>query len=100
MARAVSLRRGRKVALQLPDGTSMPLPRALVELLRASADEIAEGHSVTVLPSEVSLTPAEVAEPLGFSRPDPSWCGCWTKVGSPLNDCRAAVTGVCGCLTC
>jgi hypothetical protein len=88
------------VALQLPDGTSMPLPRALVELLRASADEIAEGHSVTVLPSEVSLTSAEVAEPLGFSRPDPSWCGWWTKVRSPLNDCRAAVTGVCGCLTC
>jgi excisionase family DNA binding protein len=57
------------VALQLPDGTSMPLPRALVEVLRASADEIAEGHSVTVLPSEVSLTPAEVAELLGFSRP-------------------------------
>ncbi|MDY7106480.1 MAG: helix-turn-helix domain-containing protein [Actinomycetota bacterium] len=57
------------VALRLPDGTAVPLPRALVEVLRASADELAEGHAVTVLPSDVALTPAEVAELLGVSRP-------------------------------
>lgn len=44
----------------------MPLPRALVELLRASADEIAEGHSVTVLPSEVSLTPGRGGRAVGL----------------------------------
>jgi excisionase family DNA binding protein len=68
VARAVRGRRG-SLALQLPDGTSVPLPRALVEVLRASADELADGHAVTVLPSEVSLTPSEAAELLGLSRP-------------------------------
>jgi excisionase family DNA binding protein len=57
------------VMLQLPDGSAVPLPRALVEILRASAEELAEGRAVTVLPSEVVLSPAEVAELLGLSRP-------------------------------
>lgn len=68
VARAVR-GRTRSFALQLPDGSSVPLPRALVEVLSASADEMADGHAVTVLPSEVSLTPAEAAELLGLSRP-------------------------------
>lgn len=68
VARAVRSR-SRSLMLQLTDGTSIPLPRALVEVLRASADELADGHAVTVLPSEVALTPAEAAELLGLSRP-------------------------------
>lgn len=68
VARAVG-GRSRSFTLQLPDGSVVPLPRALVEVLQASADEMAEGHAVTVLPSEVSLTPAEAAELLGLSRP-------------------------------
>jgi excisionase family DNA binding protein len=68
VARAVRSR-SRSLMLQLPDGTSVPLPRALVEVLRASAGELADGHAVTVLPSEVALTPAEAAELLGLSRP-------------------------------
>ncbi len=68
VARAVR-GRSRSFVLQLPDGSVVPLPRALVEVLQASADEMAEGHAVTVLPSEVSLTPAEAAELLGLSRP-------------------------------
>lgn len=68
VARAVGTRR-QSLVLQLPDGTSVPLPRALVEVLRASADEMADGHAVTVLPSEVALSPAEAAELLGLSRP-------------------------------
>lgn len=68
VARAVRTR-SRSLMLHLPDGTSIPLPRALVEVLRASADELADGHAVTVLPSEVALSPAEVAELLGLSRP-------------------------------
>lgn len=55
--------------LHLPDGSVVNLPTALVEILRASADELAEGHAVTVLPSEVALSPAEAAELLGLSRP-------------------------------
>lgn len=57
------------VRLQLADGTSVPLPAALVEVLGATADGLADGHSVTVLSADVSLTPAEVAELLGLSRP-------------------------------
>jgi excisionase family DNA binding protein len=68
VARAVRTR-SRSLMLHLPDGTSIPLPRALVEVLRASADELADGHAVTVLPSEVALSPAEVAKLLGLSRP-------------------------------
>jgi excisionase family DNA binding protein len=68
VARAVGSRRS-SLMLQLPDGTAVPLPRALVEVLRASADELADGHAVTVLPSEVALSPAEAAELLGLSRP-------------------------------
>ena len=47
----------------------MPLPAALVEVLGATADGLADGHSVTVLSADASLTPAEVAELLGLSRP-------------------------------
>lgn len=68
VALAIGSRRS-SLTLQLPDGTAVPLPRALVEVLRASADELADGHAVTVLPSEVALSPAEVAELLGLSRP-------------------------------
>lgn len=57
------------VRLQLADGTSVPLPAALVEVLGATADELADGHSVTVLSADVSLTPAEAGELLGLSRP-------------------------------
>ncbi len=57
------------VRLQLADGTSVPLPAALVEVLGATADGLADGHSMTVLSADVSLTPAEVAELLGLSRP-------------------------------
>jgi excisionase family DNA binding protein len=47
----------------------LPVPRMLVEVLMASAEELAEGHAVTVLASEVMLTPAEAGELLGLSRP-------------------------------
>ncbi len=40
-----------------------------MEVLRVSADELSDGHAVTVLPSEVALSPAEAAELLGLSRP-------------------------------
>lgn len=69
VARAVSTPDGPAVFLQLPDGTTVPLPPGLVEVLRLSADELADGRAVTVLPSEVTLTPAEAAALLGLSRP-------------------------------
>lgn len=68
VASAVRAPRG-SLLLQLPDGTTIPLPHSLVEILRASAGELAEGHAVTVLPSDVALSPAEAAQLLGLSRP-------------------------------
>ena len=60
--------RGR-AKLVLPDGTTVALSPALLAVLQATAGELAGGHAVTVLPSDVLLTPAEVAELLGLSRP-------------------------------
>ncbi len=58
-----------ELVLRLPDGREVPLPEALVKILLASAGELSAGRAVTVLPSEVRLTPAEVGELLGLSRP-------------------------------
>lgn len=58
-----------ELVLRLPDGQEITLPAALVKVLLASAGELSEGHAVTVLASEVRLTPAEVGELLGLSRP-------------------------------
>lgn len=57
------------LVLRLPDGQELALPEALGRLLLASADELSGGHAVTVLASEVLLTPAEVGRLLGLSRP-------------------------------
>ena len=38
------------VVLSFPDGLQVALPTPLAELLRASARELADGNSVTVLP--------------------------------------------------
>jgi excisionase family DNA binding protein len=58
-----------ELVLRLADGTEFVLSEALVKVLIASAGELSEGHSITVLPSDALLTPAEVAELLGLSRP-------------------------------
>jgi hypothetical protein len=38
-------------------------------VLLATAGQLSQGHGVTVLATEVRLTPAEVGELLGLSRP-------------------------------
>lgn len=58
-----------EVSLRLPDGRELRLTGGLIKVLAASAEELSAGHAVTVLPSEVLLTPAEVGELLGLSRP-------------------------------
>jgi excisionase family DNA binding protein len=57
------------VVLAFPDGRQVPLTEALLGVMRASAKELAEGRAVTVLPADAVLTPAEVGELLGLSRP-------------------------------
>jgi AcrR family transcriptional regulator len=62
---AVGQGKNPKLVLRLPNGTEITVPKTLVQILLASADELAEGHSVAVLPSDVLLTPAEAGELLG-----------------------------------
>jgi excisionase family DNA binding protein len=57
------------VVLSFPDGRSVALPAALVDIVRTMAGELANGRTVTMLPAETVLTPAEAAELLGLSRP-------------------------------
>jgi excisionase family DNA binding protein len=58
-----------ELVLRLPDGSEIVLPASLVKVLVATASELSAGHAVTVLASDVRLTPAEVGELLGLSRP-------------------------------
>lgn len=58
-----------RLILRLPSGEEVELPDALIRILQASADELSAGHTVTILASEVLLTPAEVGDLLGLSRP-------------------------------
>lgn len=58
-----------RLVLRSSDGSEVTLPESLVKILLASASELSEGHAVTVLASETSLTPAEAGELLGLSRP-------------------------------
>jgi excisionase family DNA binding protein len=58
-----------ELVIRLPDGSEVPLPATLARVLMASASELSAGHAVTVLASDVHLTPAEVGAMLGLSRP-------------------------------
>lgn len=58
-----------ELVLRLPDGSEIVLPASLVKVLAATASEFSEGHAVTVLASDVLLTPAEAGDLLGLSRP-------------------------------
>jgi excisionase family DNA binding protein len=58
-----------EATLRLPSGEEIALPASLMAVLRASAGQLSQGHGVTVLATEVRLTPAEVGELLGLSRP-------------------------------
>ncbi|GGV80883.1 hypothetical protein GCM10015535_19790 [Streptomyces gelaticus] len=58
-----------EVLVRTLDGRELALPAELVRVLLASAGELARGHAVTVLASEVQLSPTEAAELLGLSRP-------------------------------
>ncbi|WP_433791965.1 helix-turn-helix domain-containing protein [Actinoplanes sp. CA-252034] len=55
--------------LRLPSGEELALSESLVAVLVASAGQLSQGHGVTVLATDVCLTPAEVGELLGLSRP-------------------------------
>lgn len=60
---------GERAVLRLPDGSIVDLGDSLLRILQVSAGELAKGNSVTVVSSDVALSPAEVADLLGLSRP-------------------------------
>ena len=55
--------------LMAPDGTSIPLPPQVHEVLLQVASAMAAGMSVTVAPLNARLTTQEAADFLGISRP-------------------------------
>lgn len=58
-----------RAELRLPDGSIVGLSESLLQILQASAGELAKEHSVTLVASEVVLSPAEAADLLGLLRP-------------------------------
>lgn len=52
-----------------PDGETIDIPPALFELLAAVAEELGQGHGVSVLPLHRQLTTTEAAQLLNVSRP-------------------------------
>lgn len=57
------------VILSFPDGRQVELPASVVEMVRKVVGELSTGRAITVLPTDTTLTPAEVAKLLGLSRP-------------------------------
>jgi excisionase family DNA binding protein len=60
---------GDELVLRGADGSEIRLPESLVRLVKMAAASLAAGQAVMAIPAEVTLTPAEVAELLGLSRP-------------------------------
>src|SRR6266566_178543 len=58
-----------ELLLRTVDGTVISLPRSLLRLVVSVANNLAAGRAIMAIPAEVVLSPAEVAELLGLSRP-------------------------------
>ena len=56
-------------ALRGPDGSEVPIPAELFEILVKSAAELQRGRSVSIIPNERMMTTQEAAQLLGISRP-------------------------------
>ncbi|HLZ69432.1 MAG TPA: helix-turn-helix domain-containing protein [Dehalococcoidia bacterium] len=57
------------LSLTGPDGDPVPVPPALLRLLRETAHQLAQGNAVAVVASGKSLTTSQTAALLGVSRP-------------------------------
>ena len=60
---------GSPAQLVAPDRETIDIPPALFELLAAVAEELGQGHGVSVLPLHRQLTTTEAAQLLSASRP-------------------------------
>jgi len=59
----------RAAELVLTDGTRLPLPEPIAEVLSEVAHALAQGQAVTVAPQHTTLTTQQAADLLGVSRP-------------------------------
>ena len=59
----------RAAELVLADGTRLPLPEPIAEVLSEVASALAQGQAVTVAPQHTTLTTQQAADLLGVSRP-------------------------------
>ena len=59
----------RAAELVLADGTRLPLPEPIAEVLSEVAHALAQGQAVTVAPQHTTLTTQQAADLLGVSRP-------------------------------
>lgn len=78
--------------LRLPDGRQITLPASLTELLRVSAEELAKGHALTVLPPEAILTPPKPRTSSGCRGPS-SLASSTTARSNPMSSPEAATAG-------
>lgn len=62
-------RSGVDLLFRTSDGTEIRLSQQLADLVMAAVDNLAVGRAVLAIPEEVSLSPSEVGELLGLSRP-------------------------------
>ena len=57
------------LTLVAADGTRVPVPPALAQLVASGASELARGRRVVLVPGDAELTPNQAARMLGVSRP-------------------------------
>jgi hypothetical protein len=69
LSRVGRLQRSGKTSVCFPNGTEVSLSASLSKVLQFSADELADGNAVTILASDVALSPGDAADLLGLSRP-------------------------------
>jgi excisionase family DNA binding protein len=68
-SRALARHRGGTLRVRLDDGSELPLPTGVVELLKHILTETADGNAVTLIPLHAELTTRQAAEYLNVSRP-------------------------------
>ncbi|MFC7332918.1 helix-turn-helix domain-containing protein [Rhodocista pekingensis] len=68
-SRILSKRSDRNLHVQLDDGQTLPLPRAIQELISHLLVEMSQGNAVTLIPIHAEMTTQEAADFLNVSRP-------------------------------
>lgn len=68
-SRILSRRADRNLHIHLDDGQTLPLPRAIQELISHLLVEMSQGNAVTLIPIHAEMTTQEAADYLNVSRP-------------------------------